>query len=135
MIDLECVPFDVVYVFDDIKDICCGWEKMYTNVLNDHAPIKSRNIRTAPGQSKFITLEIRKEMWKRNARKRKYYKTRSSEDWEVYRIQRNRVVSMRRKSAVNYFDYLCVSCAGNPREFWRAVRPLCMPRKVHWNNV
>lgn len=95
--DLECVPFDVAYVFDDINDICWAWEKMYTDVLNDHAPIKSRKIRSAPGQSKFITPEIRKAMWKRNALKRKYYKTRSSFDWEAYRTQRNRVVSMRRK--------------------------------------
>ena len=103
--------------------------KMYTDVLNDHAPIKSRKIRSAPGQSKFITPEIRKAMWKRNALKRKYYKTRSSVDWEAFRTQRNRVVSMRRKSVVNYFDRLCVSRAGNPREFWRAVRPFMHVKK------
>ena len=121
------MPFDVAYVFDDINDTCWAWEKMYTDVLNDHAPIKSRKIRSAPGQSKFITPEIRKAMWKRNALKRKYYKTRSSVDWEAFRTQRNRVVSMRRKSVVSYFDRLCVSRVGNPREFWRAVRPF-MPR-------
>ena len=87
--DLECVAFNMAYVFDDINDICWAWEKMYTDVLNDHAPIKSKKIRSAPGQSKFITPEIRKVMWKRNALKRKYYKTRSSVDWESYRTQRN----------------------------------------------
>ena len=100
-----------------------------SRVLNDHAPIKSRKIRSAPGQSKFITHEIRKAMWKRNALKRKYYKTRSSVDWEAFRTQRNRVVSVRRKSVVNYFDRLCVSRAGNPREFRRAVRPFMHVKK------
>ena len=47
--DLECVPSDVAYIFDDINDICWAWEKMFTDVLNDHAPIKSIKIRTAPG--------------------------------------------------------------------------------------
>ena len=63
------MPFDVAYVFDDINNICWAWEKMYTDILNDHAPIKSRKIRSAPGQSKFITPEIRKVMWKTNALK------------------------------------------------------------------
>ena len=36
---------------------------------------------------------------------------------------------MRRKSVVDYFDRLCVSHAGNPREFWRAVRPFMHAKK------
>lgn len=27
--DLECVFFNVVYIFDDVDDICWVWEKMY----------------------------------------------------------------------------------------------------------
>lgn len=27
--DLECVPFNVAYIFDDVDDICWAWEKMY----------------------------------------------------------------------------------------------------------
>ena len=41
-----------------------------------------------------------------------------------YRSQRNRVVSMRRKSIVNHFNQLCDLRAGNPREFWKSLQPL-----------
>ena len=59
--DLACVPFqNVAYVFDDINDICWAWEKMFTDVLDDHAPIKLRKCKVASGKSKFITPEIRK---------------------------------------------------------------------------
>ena len=54
--DLECVPFNVAYIFDDVNDICWAWEKMYTNVLDDHAPIKSKRCRNAAGKSKFIII-------------------------------------------------------------------------------
>ena len=73
--DLERVPFNVAHIFDDVNDICWAWEKLYTNVLDVHAPIKSKRCRNAAGKSKFITPEIKKEMWKRNALKRKFNKT------------------------------------------------------------
>lgn len=76
--DLERVPFNVAHIFDDVNDICWAWEKLYTNVLDVHAPIKSKRCRNAAGKSKFITPETKKEMWKRNALKRKFNKTRST---------------------------------------------------------
>lgn len=114
--DLECVPFN--YIFDDVNDICWAWEKMYEDILDEHAPVRLKKCNNATGKSKFITPEIRKAMWKRNMRKRKYYKTKSSADWESYRIIRNRVVTMRSKSIKNHFEQLCYSGAGNPRDFW-----------------
>ena len=73
--DLRFVPFNVAHVFDDIDDICWAWEKLYSNVLDDHAPMKTRKHKTASGQSKFITPVIRKAIRARNALKRKYNKT------------------------------------------------------------
>ena len=51
--DLECIPFNIAYIFDHVDDICWAWEKMYTDVLNGHAPIKSKRRRNAAGKSKF----------------------------------------------------------------------------------
>ena len=127
--DLECVPFNVAYILDDVDDICWAWEKMYTNVLNAHAPVKSKRCRNAAGKSKFITPEIKKAMWKRNALKRKFNKKRSADDWEAYSSQRKRVVALRHKSIIRHFDQLCSSRAGNPREFWNSLRPLMHTRK------
>ena len=42
-VDLQSVPFNVAYVFDDIDDICWAWEKLYTDVLDRHAPLRSMN--------------------------------------------------------------------------------------------
>ncbi|KAL9985372.1 hypothetical protein ACROYT_G007767 [Oculina patagonica] len=126
--DLERVPFDVAYLFDDVSDICWAFEKMYTNVLDDHAPLRKTKLRGASEQSKFITPEIRSAMRKRNALKRKYYKTRAAVDWEAYRCLRNRVVAMRRKSIIEHFKRLCNLSAGNPRDFWSSLRPFMNSR-------
>ena len=122
--DLKFVPFDVAYVFDDIDDICWAWEKLFTNVLDTHAPLKNTKSKASSGQSKFITPEIRKAIRNRNALKRKFNKSRTEENWEAYRIARNRVVAMRRESVKRHFEHLCETRSGKPREFWNFLRPL-----------
>ena len=106
--------------------------RVIKNVFDDHAPIKCRKIREGFRRSKFITPEIRKAISHRNTLKRKYNKSRTPNNWEAYRIMRNRVVTMRRKSVINHFDQLCVNAAGKPKEFWNSLRPLmhskrCVP--------
>ena len=126
--DLDNVPFEVAYIFDDTSDVCWAWETMYKSLLDDHAPMKSQKRRPASGQSKFITPELWSAIRKRNSLKRKFNKSRSADDWEAYRSLRNHV-AMRRKSIVHHFDRLCSSRAGNPRQFWKSIRPFIMHTK------
>ena len=37
--DLSKVPFSTAYVFDYPDDVYCCWEKLYSQILVDHAPI------------------------------------------------------------------------------------------------
>lgn len=39
--DLSLFPFTTAYVFDDPEDVYWAWEKMFAEVLDDHAPVKS----------------------------------------------------------------------------------------------
>ena len=128
--DLDNVPFEAAYIFDDTSDVCWAWETMYKSVLDNHARMKSQKRRPASGQSKFNTPELRKAIRKINSLIRKFNKSRSADDWEAYRTLRNRIVAMRRKSIgiVHHFDRLCSSRAGNPREFWKSLRPLMLTK-------
>ena len=111
--DLECVPFNASHIFDDVNDIFWAWEKMYEDILDERAPVRLKKCNNATGKSKFITPEIRKAMWKRNMRKRKYYKTKSSADWEAYRTIRNRVVTI---CVVNQLRIISNNCVTHERE-------------------
>lgn len=96
-------------------------KKMYTDMLDDHTLIRMRKRVAASGQSKFITPEITKAIRQRSSVKRKFRKTRKTNDWEAYRVLRNR---MRWKSVIKHFDHLCHSRAGNFRTLWQSLRPL-----------
>ena len=39
--DLSKVPFSTAHVFDDPDDVYWCWEKLYNQILDDHAPIVS----------------------------------------------------------------------------------------------
>ena len=67
--DLSRVPFSTAYVFDDPNDVYWCWEKLYKQVLDDHAPIKTYHRRPLTG-SKFITTETRNAMRERDRLKK-----------------------------------------------------------------
>ena len=78
--DLDNVPFEAAYIFDDTSDVCWAWETMYKSVLDNHAPMKSQKRKPASGQSKFITPELRRAIRKINSLKRKFNKSRSADN-------------------------------------------------------
>ena len=120
--NLSRLPFCAAYVFEDPDDLYWCWEKLYNQVLDDHAPIWKVNIRQSIG-SKFITAEIRHAMRERDRFKKTFHKTRHQTDWENYRQARNRVVSMRRKAVQEYFRKVCEDRGGDQRKFWSTIKP------------
>ena len=88
------MPFSVAYTSDDPDDVYWCWEQLYNQVLDDHAPVTTRQTIG----SKFITPDIRKSIRERDRLNKKFNKSRNHEDWEKYRLIRNKIVSMRRKA-------------------------------------
>lgn len=127
--DLSKVPFSTAFTFDDIDDIYWAWEKLYLDVLDEHAPVKS--IKRRPRQSSiFLTPEIKKAINKRNRLKRIFNKTKNAENWENYRQLRNKVVSMRRAAVQNKFDEICKEKHANQKQFWKTIKPYINSRKT-----
>ena len=56
------IPFDVAYVFDDVDDIYWAHEILLTDVLNKHAPIKEKTVKTK--QTPFMIFKLRKAVFK-----------------------------------------------------------------------
>ena len=58
------IPFDVAYVFDDVDDIYWAHEVLITDVLNDHAPVKEKTVKTK--QTQFMNPKLRKAVFKKS---------------------------------------------------------------------
>ena len=122
------MPFSTAYMFDDPDDVYWCWEKLYKQVLDDHAPIKMYHRCPSTG-SIFITIETRNAMRERDRLKKIFYKTRNPTDWEIYQQMRNRVTSMRRKAVQEHFRKLCDNNSSDQRKFWNTIKPYINSRK------
>ena len=56
------IPFDVAYVLDDVDDIYWAHEILLTDVLNEHAQIKEKTVKTK--QTPFMNSKLRKAVFK-----------------------------------------------------------------------
>ncbi|KAK2186232.1 hypothetical protein NP493_209g00006 [Ridgeia piscesae] len=103
------IPFDVAYVFDDVDDIYWAHEVLLTDVLNDHAPIKEKTVKTK--QTPFMNSKLRKAVLKKSMFSNKYKTRRTPANWEAYRMQRN----------------LCTRevCRWS-KDFWPTVKPFLL---------
>lgn len=121
--DLSAAPFHVSEVFDDVDD--CYWfcEKLITDLINIHAPLKSRKVKS--NDVPYMNDELRKATNVKNMFKRKFDKCKSTENWNRYRMHRNIVNSLRKKCLKQHVEEKCKRHnIDNGRDFWQTVKPL-----------
>ena len=53
----------------------------------------------------------------------KYNKTKTSENWNAYKKQRNLCTSLRRKNIKRQFENLTFEDQSGNRSFWKAIKP------------
>ena len=96
-------------------------EHYLKKILDDHAPQKVKIIKK--GDFHCMSKELKKALLYRNQLRNKYYKFRTSHYLTLYRVQRNKVTSIKRKEIQKYFEDKCKNGTRN-KDFWKAVKPL-----------
>jgi len=118
--DVSHIPSQVCDVFDDIDDQYWAFNVMFKEVLDEHAPIKERTVKT--DKIPYMHSSLRQEMYKRSRLKNIFLKNKTSDNWENYKKQRNRTTSLRKKAIKSYFVKKC-SNSSSPKDFWNCVKP------------
>jgi hypothetical protein len=90
-------------------------------VIDIHAPIKNKCVRAV--RAPFMNSTLRKAIMHRNKLHNIYLKHKSAANWELYRMQRNLCVSIRRKSVCSYFYKNCRDGPAGGAKFWKTVKP------------
>ena len=96
--DLSMAPFHVCEIFEDPSDQLWFQNKLLTEVIELHAPLKNKTvkIKQVPYMNKAINVKA--------MLKRKFHRFKTSSAWNKYRCQRNYVNSLKRSSIVKYFE-------------------------------
>lgn len=131
LLDLSHVPFHVCQTFDEPDDIMWSYNKMLTDVIDSHAPVKQKLLKKP--QAPYMNGPLRKAINVKAMLRRKFHKYKNGHAWSLYRTQRNLVTSLKRKSIQEYFNQKCNSTT-NSRSFWKTVKPF-MSEKCKLNNT
>jgi hypothetical protein len=114
------IPFHMSYGLDD-DDVQWAFDKLLTDVIDEHAPVKTRKRRD--GEVPYMNSKLRRVMYKKRMAKNAHNKDKKNDwKWNVYKKYRNEYVSLKWDSINNFFS---TRCQDGPQSvpFWRTVGP------------
>ena len=104
------------------KDDYGAFDAVVTNILNKHAPLKTKYLRANDGP--FMTKALRIAMMHRKKLCNRYIKSRTEENLKAFKKQRNFCVKLLRKTKSDYYRNLDLGDLTDNRKFWKTVKPV-----------
>ena len=124
----DAMPCNVLDVNLCTRTLC----EHLTNVIESHAPIKTKTIRNRGVP--YMNSELRKLQYQRNMARNAKNKHPSRDNHEKYRKLRNKCVKMRLSSQRKYFKQ---RCDGGPKSqnFWPTIKPFLSNKNRNMSNI
>ena len=118
------IIFHVADIFDDIDDIAWFSSSLIRNVIDAHAPVKSKIItkQSVP----YMNSKLRKAQYARNMARNKFQRF-GKAYWEENRRHRNNVAKIRKSSMRIYFEKDVKNMTNNSGERFLL---LCLTRSL-----
>ena len=118
--DLLSQPWDLLGNEGDIDSMWYLWKTLFLNVLDAHAPLRLKRIRTKRNIP-WLNKNSRKLMFERDKLKLKAINSKSISDWNAYKTARNTVSNTLRNDKLLYYRNLLLKQKHNPRESWKTI--------------
>ena len=126
--DLTFVPFHVISVFDDFDDQVDTFNTLFSEILNEHAPVKRIKIKSRPNS--FVTPEIRQLMKTRDKWHKRAITTNDRLHWNAYRFFRQEVKRELRLAEKCHVRSEILNSKHNTNAIWKIINR-CLPKKTH----
>ena len=89
--------------------------------MENHAPLKKKTVRGS--HAPFITKDLRNAIHTKSRLKNKFIKNPSEINEKYTKKQRNKCVSIKKKSMKQYFSNITSKGIVTNREFWKTMKP------------
>jgi len=121
--DMSVAPLYVADIFDDVDDKLWCQQTLIKDILDVHAPLKTKIVKHKPVP--YMNDKLRKAINVKGMLRRKYVKYKTRSLWLKYKEQRNVVNRLKRVSIQNYFDEKCNNSGlcKSGKIFWDTVKP------------
>ena len=130
--EIESTPFHAGECLDP-EDQCHFFRTLFNEVLEKHAPVKTKVIRRK--QNPFMNSEWKRALFRKHQLYNKYWRCKTQSNWSNYRKQRNLCQKLKRASIRNYMNEKCKKAKSEPKEFWKMVSPLLSDKSKDNNSI
>lgn len=113
--DADCTDVDIV---------ANNLTSQIIKLLDIHAPSKTITINTKFPQKGWWNEEIKEQMNERDRLFKKATITREVEHWNMYKRQRNQVVSLIRQHKTKYYEDKIDDCKGDSVSMWKTLKEI-----------
>ena len=121
--DLRNIPWHIVENEDNVDDALFTWNKMFSEVADQHAPVKRRRVKGTP--LPWMNSQISDSMKERDWAHRKARKSNSARHWSMYAKLRNKVNGLVRTAKSKYYCDMIEEAKGDSDKVWKAVNEAC----------
>ena len=116
--DLQAVPWNLVFDNTNVDDSVAVWYKLYRNVADSHAPMKT--LRVWGPLTPWMTSSISELMRDRDYHHKKARQTKSGYHWDIFRKLRNSVRRQIDQAKADCYTKLVIDSTGNTGPLWKA---------------
>ena len=113
-----------------INDNTCydNFECTFKDILNEHAPIKSKKVRA--NNAPFMNKTLSKAIMTRSRLKNKFHKNPSDTNKCRYKQQRNYCVNLTRRIKKNYYSNIDINKVNDNKKFWDTIKPCFSDKNI-----
>ena len=119
----ENINWESIIMVGDVNTKVTILENLINEALDPFAPVKTFTVRK-PGGTPWITEEIKEKMDLRDKAKDSFNKTGDTKFFDAFKILRNGVTSLSRKSMVKLFNDEINAKVKSSKDFYKAARNL-----------
>ena len=105
---------------------------VFSNIVNIHAPLKRKILRG--NDAPFMNKELRKAIYTRSRLRNRYFNNPTKGNETSYKKQRNKSVSLRRKSITQHFSKITSKGIMTNKQFWKTMKPFLTNKGCLENN-
>ena len=121
--DLQNIPWEEIRFKRKVDEMWRLWKTFFVDVLDKHAPVRVKRLRKG-GNIPWVSREVKKKLFKRDALKRKAIKTNKEEDWRLYKSSRNVANTALRSAKRDYYANKFTNNKQNPKYAWRTINDI-----------
>ena len=110
-----------------------SFENTFTALLNEHAPIKKKYIRS--NNAPYMNKTLSKAVMKRSRLRNRYLRNPNVSNHKNYKKQRNYCVHLFKREKKTYYENLDTKKYTNNNTFWKAIKPLFSEKQIYHNKI